>query len=80
MRPVEWVEQIVMILVVIAWIPWIFGMGAAYEWYRIVLYYGTPIPLLIILVNRLLRYRQAVREAEAIAEQRAQVDTDRKLK
>jgi hypothetical protein len=36
--------------------------------------------LLIILVNRVLRYRQAVREAEAMAEQRAQLDIDRKLK
>ncbi len=79
MRLVEWVEQIVMILVVIAWMPWIFGLLSG-EPYRMILYYGTPIPLLIILVNRLLRYRQAVREAEAVAEQRAQVDTDRKLK
>jgi hypothetical protein len=69
----------VMILVVVAWIPWIFGV-ASQEWYRMALYYGSPIPLLIILANRILRYRAAVREAEAIAEQRAQVDTDRELK
>ena len=79
MRPVEWIEQIVMILVLIAWIPWIFGLVSS-EPYRMVLYYGSPIPLLIILVNRLLRYRQAVREAEAIAEQRGQLDIDRELK
>ena len=79
MRRVEWVEQIIMILVVIAWIPWVLGL-VGHEGYRIMLYYGTPIPLLVILANRLLRYREAVREAEAIAEQRAQVDTDRQLK
>jgi hypothetical protein len=78
-RLVEWVEQIVMILVLIAWMPWIFGLVSS-ELYRMILYYGSPVPLLIILVNRLLRYRQAVREAEAIADQRAQLDIDRELK
>ncbi len=79
MRPVEWVEQIIMIVIVVAWIPWIFSL-VDHEWYRVALYYGSPVPLLVIFVNRVMRYRQAVREAEAIADQRAQVDTDRKLK
>jgi hypothetical protein len=38
-----------------------------------VLYYATPPPLIVILVLRLLRYRQAVREAESVAEQRGRM-------
>ena len=58
----EIVEQLVMILVIIAWIPWIFGYEPT-PWYETALY-ATVIPLLLILVNRLLRYRKAVEEAE----------------
>ena len=36
MRPVEWVEQIIMIVIVLAWIPWIFSL-VDHEWYRIAL-------------------------------------------
>ncbi|MBM3499043.1 MAG: hypothetical protein FJX74_10270 [Armatimonadetes bacterium] len=73
MRPIEWVEQLVMIAIVIAWAVWVVGLVQA-PWFRDVLYFGTPPPLIVILVLRILRYRQAVREAEAIAEQRGRMD------
>jgi cytochrome c oxidase subunit IV len=72
MRPLELVEQLVMILIVIAWMLWVVGFVQV-PWYRDVLYYATPPPLIVILVLRLLRYRQAVREAESVAEQRGRM-------
>ncbi|MBM3498721.1 MAG: hypothetical protein FJX74_08625 [Armatimonadetes bacterium] len=69
MRPLELVEQLVMIAIVILWALWVVGFVQA-PWFRDVLYFGTPPPLIAILILRLLRYRRAVREAEAMAEQR----------
>ena len=74
----EIVEQLVMILVIIAWIPWIFGYAPT-PWYERALY-ATIIPVLLILVIRLLRYRKAVEEAEDVAAQRSKVDTPNKLR
>jgi hypothetical protein len=67
-----------MILVLVA-VPWVFGLVSA-AWYHALLFYGTPVPVLAIFVNRVMRYRQALREAEAIAQQRSQVDTRGKLR
>ncbi|MGQ9732658.1 MAG: hypothetical protein ACUVX8_15475 [Candidatus Zipacnadales bacterium] len=85
MRPVEWFEQIVMVLVIIAWAGWfwlisVYGIIASPPWLYKLMYYGTPIPVLIILANRLLRYRAAIRDAEALSEQRGKIDGSYRLK
>jgi hypothetical protein len=83
----EWVETIVMIAVLLVWWPSIFApvfpalSGFAHHpIYRHLLFIGTPIILLIILGLRIARYRQALKEANEIAAQRAQVDNDRRLR
>lgn len=77
MRPVELAEQLVMIAIVLAWLAWILGF-VPMPWFRDVLYYGSPPPLIAILIVRLVRYRQALREAESVAEQRSKLDTRHK--
>ncbi|MBM3476055.1 MAG: hypothetical protein FJX75_22525 [Armatimonadetes bacterium] len=79
MRPVEVVEQCVMIAILLAWLVWAIGL-VPMPWFRDVLYFATPPPLILILVLRVLRYRQAVREAESIAEQRGRADGPFKMK
>jgi len=79
MRPLELTEQLVMILILLAWVAWIIGLVTV-PWFRDVLYFATPPPLIIILVLRVLRYRQAVREAEAMAEQRGRADGPLRMK
>jgi len=79
MRPMELAEQLVMIGIVIAWLLWIIGLVHA-TWFRDVLYFATPPPLIAILVLRILRYRQAIREAEAMAEQRGRMDGPHPMK
>jgi hypothetical protein len=69
MRPLEVAEQIFMIAIMLAWLVWILGF-VSMPWFTHVLYYGTPPPLIAILVLRVLRYRQALRDAEATPEQR----------
>ncbi len=83
----EWVETLIMIAVIIVWWPYIFVSAipgllgfALHPAYRGLLFIGTPIPLLVILALRLARYRAALKEADDIAAQRAQVDSDRKLR
>ena len=79
MRPVELVEQSVMIAILLAWLAWIIGF-VPMPWFRDVLYFVTPPPLIFILIVRLLRYRQAVREAESTAEHRGRADGPYKMK
>ena len=79
MRPLELAEQLVMILILLAWLAWVIGLVTV-PWFRDALYYGTPLPLIIITVLRVLRYRQAVREAEAVAEQRGRADGPLRMK
>ena len=79
MRPVEVLEQIVMIVILLAWVAWVAGL-LPMPWVRDVLYYASPPPLLAILIVRLLRYRAALREAEAIAQQRGRADGPLKMK
>jgi hypothetical protein len=79
MRPAEVVEQVVMIAILLAWLVWALGFVPV-PWFRDVLYFGTPPPLILILILRVLRYRQAVREAESIAEQRGRADGPLKMK
>jgi hypothetical protein len=69
MRPLEVVEQIVMIAILLAWVVWILGF-VPMPWFAHVLYYGTPPPLIVIFILRVRRYRQALRDAEAMTEQR----------
>lgn len=79
MGPLELVEQLVMIAIILAWLAWILGF-APLPWFRDALYFGTPVPLLVILVLRLVRYRRAVREAEDLAEQRSRIDAPYRMK
>jgi len=79
MRPVEVLEQCVMIAILLAWVAWVAGL-LPMPWVRDVLYYGTPPPLVAILVVRVLRYRAALREAEAIAQQRGRADGPFRMK
>ena len=83
----EWAETLIMIAVIILWWPYVFLATfpslfgfAAHPAYRGLLFYGTPIPLLVILASRVVRYRAALKEADDVAAQRAQVDSDRKLR
>jgi hypothetical protein len=69
MRPLEIVEQIVMIAILLAWVVWVLGL-VPMPWFTQVLYFGTPPPLIVIFILRVQRYRQALRDAEAMAEQR----------
>ena len=87
MSRVEWIETAIMIAVIVLWWPSIFSpvfpawFGfAAHPAYRALLFYGTPIPVIAIFVRRLVRYRRAASEMEETADQRAQVDTDRRLR
>jgi membrane protein implicated in regulation of membrane protease activity len=83
----EWIETLVMIVVILLWWPYVFAplapglfAFAGHPLYRQLLFVVTPIPLVVIFVLRLRRYRSALREAQEAAEQRAQVDTERRLR
>jgi hypothetical protein len=77
LRWIEHLEQVVMIVILLAWIAWVLGLVTA-PWYQTALYWGTPPPLVVILIVRLRRYYAAVREAESMAAQRGQASDGRK--
>lgn len=62
----ELIEWIVMILCVIAWWPLIF-LNFNPLWYHLLLYYGTPIVLVIIFIRRHRRMKAGLAYSEQVA-------------
>ena len=75
----ETIEQLVMILVILAFIPWVllsFPRGL----YQTIIFCGGGIIMLVITVIRVRRYQEAVREAEETAKHQSPLDTHNRLR
>ena len=75
----ETIEQIVMILVILAFIPWVL-MGCERGLYQTLIFWIGGIITVAIFVIRVRRYREAVREAEEMAQHRGQGPLDSRNK
>jgi len=64
MTAVEIVEVVVMNAVVLAWL--LYGLGAITNPAHVqLLYWGSPVPVLIILIRRLVLYNRALRDVDS---------------
>jgi len=61
----EFIEWIIIILVIVAWWPHIF-LGYDPLWYHILIYYVTPSTLVVILVIRYRRVREGFEYSEQV--------------
>lgn len=62
----ELIEWIIIILCVIAWWPLIF-LGFNPLWYHILIYYGTPLVLIVIFFRRYKRMKAGLEYSEQAA-------------
>ncbi len=74
----ETIEQIVMILIILAFIPWVM-MGFPRGTYQTLIFWGGGAIMVVITYIRVRRYQQAVREAEETARHQGPLDTRDKL-
>lgn len=62
----ELIEWVVIILCIVAWWPLVF-LNFGPSWYRLLLYGGEPVAMLIILVRRFRRMKAGLEYSEQVA-------------
>lgn len=69
MQRTELIEWIVMIGVIVAWWPRVF-MGYDPLWYHVLVYYVTPLALIVIFVRRYRRMEKGLEYSQKVMDER----------
>jgi hypothetical protein len=65
----ELIEWILIIAIIVAWWPWIF-LGYSDAWYRVLIFYVSPLALIFILVVRVRRVQRGLDYSQKVMDER----------